>query len=78
MNTFAESVRSWALQEVVEDRRARYSIGVVAFALATAFGAQVAVVLPWTPVPVTLQPLFVILAGIVLGPVWALWPSRPM
>ncbi|MDA0328481.1 MAG: biotin transporter BioY [Gemmatimonadetes bacterium] len=68
MNTFAESVRSWALQEVVEDRRARYSIGVVAFALATAFGAQVAVVLPWTPVPVTLQPLFVILAGVVLGP----------
>jgi len=68
MITFAETLRGWAVQEVVEDRRARMMIGGVAFALATAFGAQVAVPLPWTPVPVTLQPLFVILAGVMLGP----------
>jgi len=68
MSTITETLRGWAVQEVVEDRRARYAIGAAAFVLATTFGAQVAVTLPWTPVPVTLQPLFVILAGVVLGP----------
>jgi len=69
MNAFTESLRAWAFHDVGRDeRRARYAVGVVAFALATAFGAQVAVRLPWTPVPVTLQPLLVILAGVALGP----------
>jgi biotin transport system substrate-specific component len=68
MSSISTTLRSLALQEVVEDRRARAALGVLFFALATAFGAQVAVRLPWTPVPVTLQPLFVILAGAVLGP----------
>lgn len=68
MSTFTETMRTLAVQEIVEDRRARAAIGVVAFAVATALGAQVAVWLPWTPVPVTLQPLFVILAGVLLGP----------
>ena len=68
MSSFAETLRTLAVTEVVEDRRARAGGGVLAFALATAFGAQVAVTLPWTPVPMTLQPLFVILAGVVLGP----------
>jgi biotin transport system substrate-specific component len=68
MSTFTETMRTLAVREVVEDRRARAAIGVVAFAVATALGAQVAVWLPWTPVPVTLQPLFVILAGVLLGP----------
>lgn len=67
MSTVAETVRTIAVREVVTDRRARVGIGVVAFALATAFGAFVAVPLPWTPVPMSLQPLFVILAGAVLG-----------
>jgi biotin transport system substrate-specific component len=44
------------------------ALGVVAFALGTAVGALVAVPLPWTPVPLTLQPLFVLTAGAVLGP----------
>lgn len=57
----------WAAREVVESRRARLGIGVAAFVLATTFGAYVAVPLPFTPVPVTLQPLFVILAGALLG-----------
>jgi biotin transport system substrate-specific component len=68
MSAFTETLRGWAFQEVIENRRARLVVGVVAFALATAFGAQVAVRLPWTPVPITLQPLFVILAGVALGP----------
>lgn len=68
MSTITETVRGWATHEVVEDRRARAAIGVLAFVLATSFGAYVAVPLPWTPVPMTLQPLFVILAGALLGP----------
>jgi len=42
--------------------------GIAAFAGFTALSAQLAVRLPWTPVPVTAQTLFVILAGVVLGP----------
>ena len=42
--------------------------GVVGFAIATALAAQVAVPLPGTPVPITLQPLVVALAGFWLGP----------
>jgi len=68
MSTQERSLRSWALQDVVVDRRARLAVGVVAFALATVFGAQIAVPVPFTPVPITLQTLFVILAGVVLGP----------
>ncbi len=68
MSTLAQSVRTWAGQDVVVDRRARLGIGVMAFALATVFGAQIAVPVPLTPVPITLQTLFVILAGVVLGP----------
>ena len=41
--------------------------GIAAFALLTAFGAKVALPLPFTPVPITLQTLFVLLAGVMLG-----------
>lgn len=68
MNTVADTLRVWAAQEVVTGRRAQAGVGVLAFVLAMVFGAQVAVPLPYTPVPMTLQPLFVILAGAVLGP----------
>ena len=64
----SQSLRSWAVKEVVVDRRARVAVGIVAFALAAVFGAQIAVPVPFTPVPITLQTLFVILAGVVLGP----------
>ena len=67
MSSFTETIRSRAVQPVVEDARMRTALGIVAFALMTAFSAQIAVVLPWTPVPVTLQPLMVVLAGVVLG-----------
>lgn len=68
MSTVAATVRSWASREVVVEPRTRSAVGVIAFALATTFGAQVAVPLPLTPVPVTLQTFFVVLAGVVLGP----------
>lgn len=59
-------LRTAAALEVVPDRNVRRVLAVAAFAAATAFGAHVAV--PLTPVPVTLQTFFVILAGAMLGP----------
>ena len=44
------------------------ALGVVGFAVALAAASQVAVPLPFTPVPITLQPLLVVLAGFWLGP----------
>lgn len=41
---------------------------VVLFAIATAVGARMSVPLPLTPVPMTLQTLFVLLSGAMLGP----------
>jgi len=68
MSTLAATMRSWIVRDVVVDTRARAAVGVFAFSLAITFGAQVALPLPFTPVPVTLQTLFVVLAGVVLGP----------
>ena len=48
---------------------ARYTaLGVVGFAAAVALAAQIAMPVPGTPVPVTLQPMLVVLAGLWLGP----------
>lgn len=41
--------------------------GIAAFALLTVLGAKTALPLPFTPVPITLQTLYVLLAGICLG-----------
>lgn len=58
--------RVWDMpaQHVVFNRIAR----IVLFAGFTAVGAQLAARLPFTPVPLTLQTLFVVMAGITLGP----------
>src|SRR5881398_1055390 len=62
MSTLSTSVR--------HARPARLTIvGVAGFALALAAASQVAIPLPFTPVPITLQPLVVVLAGLMLGPV---------
>jgi biotin transport system substrate-specific component len=43
-------------------------VGVFGFTLALAAASQVAIPLPGTPVPFTLQPMIVVLAGLMLGP----------
>ena len=50
-----------------QDRRLA-ALGVVGFAAALAAASQVAMPIPGTPVPITLQPLVVVLAGMMLGP----------
>ena len=44
------------------------AVGVAGFAVALAAASQVAIPLPGTPVPITLTPLVVVLAGLWLGP----------
>ena len=43
-------------------------VGVIGFAIALAAASQIAIPLPGTPVPFTLQPMIVVLAGLLLGP----------
>lgn len=50
------------------NRPVAVSAAVVVFAALTALGAHIAVPLGFTPVPMTLQTLFVLLAGLLLGP----------
>jgi biotin transport system substrate-specific component len=52
-----------------ESRSATRAVGVIGFAAAVAAASQIAIPLPFTPVPITLQPMLVILAGMMLGPV---------
>lgn len=59
---------SWAREDYVTSRALRRTIGVTVFAMATAFGAKVAIPLLGTPVPFTLQVVSVLMAGAVLGP----------
>ena len=54
---------------LLEDRRTAL-LGAVGFAAALTAASQVAIPLPFTPVPITLQPLVVVLAGMMLGPVF--------
>jgi biotin transport system substrate-specific component len=70
MSAFDQTVRSWAGQAVVTAPGARKVVGGAIFVLLTTLGAYVSVPLPLSisPVPITLQPLFVILAGAMLGP----------
>jgi biotin transport system substrate-specific component len=66
MNTVFSTTAGRA-RVLVPSRAARRVIGVLAFAAATALGAKIALPIPGTPVPFTFQPLFVLLAGAVLG-----------
>ncbi len=66
------ATRPWTLEAAhVLSRSHRVGIVVwtVAFSLLTAAGAYLAVPLGFTPVPITLQTLFVLLSGGLLGPV---------
>ena len=48
------------------------ALGIILAAGALALASQFALPIPGTPVPITLQPLVVVLAGLMLGPVDAL------
>jgi biotin transport system substrate-specific component len=68
MNHTLLRIRDVATAELAPDRVSRKVIAVAAFALATALAAHIRVPLPFTPVPITLQTMVVILAGALLGP----------
>jgi biotin transport system substrate-specific component len=53
---------------LVRDARTT-ALGVLGFSVALAAASQVAIPIPGTPVPMTLQPLVVVLAGLWLGPI---------
>jgi biotin transport system substrate-specific component len=55
-------------REVVVGRRAVAAIGVAAAVACLALAAEARVYLPFTPVPITLQTFFVLVAGAALGP----------
>jgi biotin transport system substrate-specific component len=57
-----------AVRGTSHDRRVTL-VGIVGFAAAVAAASQIAIPLPFTPVPITLQPMLVILAGMMLGPI---------
>lgn len=52
---------------LVPGRTARRVLAVAAFAVATAVGARISVPVPFSPVPMTLQTMVVLLSGALLG-----------
>lgn len=65
MTTITESLE----QQEGQGSVSHAMLGIVGFAFAVAAASQIAIPLPGTPVPFTLQPLLVVLAGMWLGPV---------
>ena len=63
----AETIPNALLQHVVRGRAAMDVLFVVGASLLIAIAAQIAIPLPLTPVPMTMQPLAVLFVGIVLG-----------
>lgn len=62
-----DSFRRIGRREVVTNRVSCALIGIGSFIAFTALGAFVRIPLPFTPVPITLQTFFVLLAGALLG-----------
>jgi biotin transport system substrate-specific component len=68
MNSKAINKVSLALNhEIVVSKTLQKTLSVSVFIMLTTFGAYVRLPLPFTPVPITLQTLFVMLSGIFLG-----------
>jgi biotin transport system substrate-specific component len=63
----AETIPSALVQHVVRGRAAVDVLLVVGASALIALSAQIAIPLPFTPVPLTMQPLAVLLVGVVLG-----------
>jgi len=53
-----------AIENVQE--RVFWLVGIFAFSFLTALGARIKIPLPFTPVPITLQVLFVLFSGAIL------------
>ncbi len=62
------NLRSWANKEVIKSPALSKVLGIFIFIILTALGAFVYIRLPFTPVPVTLQSLFVVISGAIMGP----------
>ncbi len=67
MTEKAMSIPAVVLERLVRGRVATDMLLVVGASMVIALAAQIAIPLPFTPVPLTLQPLAVILVGITLG-----------
>ncbi|HEX2833777.1 MAG TPA: biotin transporter BioY [Thermoanaerobaculia bacterium] len=67
MTEKATSIPAVVLERLVRGRVAADMLLVVGASMIIALAAQIAIPLPFTPVPLTLQPLAVILVGITLG-----------
>jgi biotin transport system substrate-specific component len=67
MSEKAGTIPSVVIDRLVRGRAAANMLLVVGASALIAIAAQVAIPLPLTPVPLTLQPLAVILVGVVLG-----------
>ncbi|HUT35479.1 MAG TPA: biotin transporter BioY [Planctomycetota bacterium] len=61
-------VSSWWAREVPAGRQVAAVVGVAGTVLCLALAAEARVYLPFTPVPITLQTFFVLVAGAGLGP----------
>lgn len=68
MSSTSAQLKALANQDVVASRTQRRVIGVVLAVVATALSAYVSVPVPWSPVPMTLQPMVVLLIGLLMGP----------
>jgi len=66
--TVGTQVRRLAALEVMPSLAGRRVLAVLVFAAATTLGAYVSVPIPGVAVPITLQTLFVIMSGLLLGP----------
>src|SRR5829696_3938407 len=67
MSEKAMTIPSVVIDRLVRGRAAADMLLVVGASLLIAIAAQVAIPLPFTPVPLTLQPLAVIFVGVALG-----------
>lgn len=67
MSEKAMTIPAVVLERLVRGRAAADVMLVVAASAVIALAAQVAIPLPFTPVPLTLQPLAVLLVGVTLG-----------
>ena len=69
MQTKAATIPSALLTRIVRGRAALDVLLVIGATVVIALAAQVAIPLPFSPVPLTLQPLAVLLVGVTLGSV---------